>query len=853
MMRRAAALALLLAMALPLAAGAAEAIGKNVLVLAAYGYGRPGVDSFVRRYVETLVAGGMRQEAVMVEYLNLNRNAGPEVRKHIRELLTEQYKGEHIDLIVTLQQPALDYALGELKELSAAIPIVALDAAAPAQPDQHAIMVTPREVNVRGTLEQAMLLFPDTERVIVTVGAGPAEQRAKQSIQDAVAQLQRRLAVEYTDTMTFDEMSQRVASAPRHSIVLLTPLNRDASGTTETTLELMKRLAKSSAVPAFTTYSTGIGMPNGPIGGSVLHVEHTAEAIAAVTLELLQGKRTLTPGVTVFPIPTTNMYDWTQIERFGGDWERLPADTVYLNRRPSLWDEHRQLVLASVAVMLTLATLTVFLLFTRRRLLDAKARFRTLVEYAPEAIVVFDARLAKFVDANSKAEKLFAATRAQLLAGGPERFYVPESVKAMAAEIDKNTSSALAGEVRTFERTVRALDGRVFPCEVNLVALPSRHDPLLRASFVDISERKLAEQALVNEQERLEQQVAERTAALQLAVRDAEAANRAKSRFLANMSHELRTPLNSIIGFSQIMAESTSMFDDEKHNVAIINRSGHHLLSLINDILELSKIEAGQVQIIAESVRIGELLRELHDMLQVTANAKGLALVIDSPRLPPPVTIDGGKLRQVLINLLSNAIKFTDRGEVRLSLRMAPTSGSTLVLQFAVRDTGIGIAEDQRERIFDPFAQADTPRSRAGTGLGLTISREFVQLLGGSMTLESKPGEGSVFSFTLPAAIDTAGGGVPEAPPQAQTSASAPVPCATETLNPADLDGLEPATRRALRDALQQLDIRRVGTMLAELDAGHGKLAVAIGAMLEKHQYRELCAMLEDGLPAEGT
>jgi two-component system, sensor histidine kinase and response regulator len=834
---------LMLAIVLPGAAQAAETINKNVLVLASYGYGRPGVESFVRPYVEAVVAGGVRQETLSVEYLNLNRNAGPEFRQRIHDLLAAQYKNERIDLIVTLQQPALDYALGELRELAAGIPIIAIDAVPPAQPGQQALMVTPRDLHVRGTLEQALKLYPDTERIIVAVGAGPADQRAKQYVQGVLAEMNRRLVVEYMDSMSVDEMEQHVAAAPRRSIVLMSPVNRDARGTPVTAGVVQQRLAQLSAAPVFTLFSFGIG--NGPMGGSVLHVERTASEVAKVTLDVLRGSRQPAPGVTVIPLPSTSMYDWKALKRWDGDWRLLPADTVFVNRPESVLRDHKDVVVTSIAAITLLSLLAVFLLVQRRKLLEAKAHFRVLVEYAPEAIVVYDVRLGRFVEANSQAEKLLAASRDQLLECGPEHFYVPEQPDGVPADVSIATNSerALAGEAMGFERIVRAMDGRVFPCEVNLVALPSRGRPLLRASFVDISARKLAEQALASEHERLEQQVAERTAALQGAVQAAEQANRAKSRFLANMSHELRTPLNSIIGFSQIMSESTSMFDDEKHNVAIINRSGHHLLSLINDILELSKIEAGQVQLVNETVHLGEMLREIQDMMQVTAHGKGIALVIDTPRLPPPVLLDGGKLRQVLINLLSNAIKFTDKGSVTLSLRMAPASESTLILQFAVRDTGIGIAPDQRERIFDPFIQADTPKSRAGTGLGLTISREFVHLLGGSIALRSTPGEGSEFSFTVNAAIDTEAQDMPEAIVPLQEAA----PPASVALEWTALQVIALETRTALRAALQELDVRRVSSLLATLDARHAPLVAAIGAMLEKHQYRELCALLEQG------
>jgi two-component system sensor histidine kinase/response regulator len=824
--------------------------GKRVLILAPYGYGRPGVDSFLRSYVDGLAAGGMARNDILVEYLNLNREGAPGYRARLTEMLLQQHAGKRVDLVVTLQQPALDFALGELKDLAPTAPIHAFDTVAPplASLGRHSLLLPPPQLSYRPTLQQALLLFPDTERVIVAVGASPADQKAKRQIQAAVAEMGLRQHVEYTDGLTLAGMLERVAAAPPHSIVLAAPVNQDLQGATITYFEMANRLARSARVPTFTLFSTNLG--NGVIGGSVLHVERLAQVGAQAAIDTLKGSRPAAPGITLAPTAAVSMYDWRALERWGADWRRLPPDTVFVNRPPSVWEEHSGLVLASLAVIAMLSVLSGFLLLQRRQLRVAEARFRVLVENSPEAIVVYDVRSGRFVDANSKAERLFGASHAELIAGGPERFYAPDQPDGLPAPltIGLNTQRTMAGEELIFERSVRSLDGRTFPCEVSLVALPSASGGLLRAGFVDITERKRAEQALIEQGAYLESQVAERTAALSLAVEQAQSANRAKSVFLANMSHELRTPLNSIIGFSQIMVDSTSMFDEEKHNLAIINRSGHHLLSLINDILELSKIEAGQVRLVVSSVVLGDMLREVHDMVRLSAQNKGVQLQVDCPQLPPPVLVDGGKLRQVLINLLSNAVKFTDAGSVTLALRVSPAPGDALVLAFSVRDTGIGIAQAEQARVFEPFIQADTPKSQAGTGLGLTISREFVRVLGGQLSLQSELGTGSEFRFSLTVALDPAGPGL--AAPAASPWAAAPASAATR-LAWGDLQALGGERQRDLRAALQQLDIRRVEALLAALRDEHVALAGAIGAMLAQHQYRELCELLERALAEE--
>ncbi|MES2149146.1 MAG: ATP-binding protein [Pseudomonadota bacterium] len=265
----------------------------------------------------------------------------------------------------------------------------------------------------------------------------------------------------------------------------------------------------------------------------------------------------------------------------------------------------------------------------------------------------------------------------------------------------------------------------------------------------DVTDKILAQQELQHHRVHLEDQVAERTAALSVAAIEAQAANRAKSVFLATMSHELRTPLNSVIGFARLMADSATMSREEKRNLAIIHRSGQHLLTLINDILELSKIEAGRVSLNQEPIDVGDLVQEVVDMVGARAAANGQRITLDCMGLPAAARADGAKLRQVLLNLMSNAVKFVGQGQVTLEVRGAPVPGSARhALAFAVRDNGIGIAPEDQARIFEPFVQADNG-SKDGSGLGLAISREFVRLMGGALEVESSPGIGSVFRFRI--------------------------------------------------------------------------------------------------------
>ncbi|MGH6990946.1 MAG: ATP-binding response regulator, partial [Stellaceae bacterium] len=268
------------------------------------------------------------------------------------------------------------------------------------------------------------------------------------------------------------------------------------------------------------------------------------------------------------------------------------------------------------------------------------------------------------------------------------------------------------------------------------MVLEVRRDPIAGGGFIaiytDITERKQAEQELMR------------------AMEAAEAANRVKSGFLANMSHELRTPLNAIIGYSQMLQEEAQDADqaDFLPDLAKIENAGKHLLGLINDILDLSKIEAGRMTVFIEEAKVSSVVAEVRGIIEPLAAKNGNRLVVDCPDAADAIETDVTKLKQSLLNLLSNASKFTRNGTIELAIAR---DGERIV--FRIADTGIGMNAEQMARLFQVFAQADssTTRKFGGTGLGLAITRHFARMLGGDVTVTSEPGKGSVFTLVLPA------------------------------------------------------------------------------------------------------
>lgn len=318
----------------------------------------------------------------------------------------------------------------------------------------------------------------------------------------------------------------------------------------------------------------------------------------------------------------------------------------------------------------------------------------------------------------------------------------------------------------------------------------------------DITDRKLAEQALLQSKQ-----------ALEIASERAEAANRAKSQFLANMSHEIRTPMNAIMGMARLM-QRTELTGKQSGYIANISRAAQGLLAIINDLLDLSKIEAGKVTLEHEPFSLKDLLSMLDEIVGLKAAEKGLDLEVSvDPEVPDRFLGDSLRLRQVLINLASNGVKFTEQGRVTISISTREMTGERAQLNVSVRDTGIGISPEQQSRLFQSFHQADNTITRkyGGTGLGLAISKQLIEKMGGTIGVESEPGKGSEFHFTVVLELDTRSEA--EITPAADGAASSALAAAgTSRLQPDQLKG-----RRVLLVEDNAINTELAVELLAEL------------------------------------
>ncbi|MGD8452193.1 MAG: ATP-binding protein [Phycisphaerae bacterium] len=356
-------------------------------------------------------------------------------------------------------------------------------------------------------------------------------------------------------------------------------------------------------------------------------------------------------------------------------------------------------------------------------------RQQAIVDTVQAGIVVIDAETHVILEANPAALRLIAASKESVLGRVCHKFICP-------AECGRCPITDLHKTIDNSERVLVTATGDLVPVLKTATSVVMNGRRVLIESFVDITGRKQAE-----EQRRAKEL--------------AEAANAAKSAFIANMSHELRTPMTALLGFAEILLEDgdgSQSAEQRSEAARTIKRNGEHLLAIINDILDLSKIEAGRMDVEQTPCRPGEILAEIATLMQSAAQEAGLSFDIRYDGLvPETIRTAPARLRQILINLVGNAIKFTDRGGVSLTVRFVEQAPEPL-LQFDVVDTGIGMTPEQISHLFQPFTQADSSMTRrfGGTGLGLSISKRFANMLGGDVVLvESHSGRGSCFRATI--------------------------------------------------------------------------------------------------------
>lgn len=457
----------------------------------------------------------------------------------------------------------------------------------------------------------------------------------------------------------------------------------------------------------------------------------------------------------------------------------------------------------------------------------SEQRTRLIVDTAMDAVISMDEQ-GRITSWNKQAEHTFGWTAEEATGRPLGDFLIPERLR--QNHTDGFHGFLSTGESRVLNQRIEVpalrKDGREIPIELSITPITLTGQTSFNAFLRDISDRKTAECEILRSKEHVEAVNNRLQASLETAERltvEARAASTAKSEFLATMSHEIRTPMNGILGFTDLLLD-TRLDEEQRDYLSTIKSSADSLLAIINDILDFSKVEAGKMQLDASWFNLDGVATDVTRLLSTQAAAKKLVLTTDCGPAPlPRIFADPSRVRQVLLNLTGNAIKFTEKGAVTIRIELEPPAlsegiASTAYVRVSVTDTGIGIPVEKQARVFEKFVQADSSHSRryGGTGLGLAICKSLVELMGGTIGFESRPGHGSTFWFTLvcetPVEGDysRAGGIAPSSSVPAGTNDAS-----AATANPAELERL--AGQRVLLAEDNRANQRLVSTLLRKM------------------------------------
>ena len=717
---------------------------KHILVLYSYNFSQPAQQQIADGFETANKGSNLQSIDFSHEYLDISPPPTPEYRLLLRNLLLAKYAGRKFDLIITVFDNALKFLMDECGELSPESPALALYAIERPGLERagRKVLQSPLYFDVRGTLELSLRLFPETRRVLFVCGKVPLDMSFENKARADFAPWQEKMEFDYTSGRSLDDILERVGRLSPGAVVILGRMTADITGKNFIARDVAVMLARVSSVPVF-CLATSL-LDTGVVGGSMVDVESLSAMLGRVLPTVGSDEPLPLEPASHFVKPMVN---WQQIVRWDISTGRLPPDIVIINRPVTLWNQHKDVVLSAMLVFFVLLSFIIALTIqnrlrttAERAVRESEARYRVLIEQAPDAIIVYDWELNRFVDVNARAEKLFGCTRGELLESDIFRFYPPDQPdrRDVAESAREYVARAVAGAPVQLERTVLGADGRETPCEVRMVRLPSERGTLIRASYLDITERKRAEE----EGERLQEQL--------IQARKMESVG----RLAGGVAHDFNNMLGVILGHADLALGRLKDVRQLHKDLTAIREAAERSADLTRQLLAFARKQAVSPRVIDLNDTVEGMFKMLRRLI-----GEEVDLVWLAGKDLWPVKMDPGQIDQLMVNLCINARDaIAGVGTITIATANAAFDaeycdshlesepGDYVLL--VVSDNGCGMDNETRARAFEPFFT--TKGVGKGTGLGLATVYGIVKQNNGFIHVTSEPDRGTTFEICFP-------------------------------------------------------------------------------------------------------
>ena len=710
---------------------------ENILLLNSYHIGFSWTDAITDAVKYTVNNNGNLN--LYVEFLDSKRFSDSAHYKEFNEYLRIKYRDIPLKVIITSDNDALDFVLKYRIHSERNIPVVFCGISNYQDYDIE-------KENLFGVLETddwepilkciVSIHKEDFKKFYFIVENSPTGLIRKKSVERVFDNFNDHLKVIYIENFGYEELIDQIRNISGKSIIYYPGIGVDYYNNPVNAGKCGLAIVKNAKVPVYTSYMSVID--SGAVGGYVASGREQGLKTADLALTLIN-----TPDiskVTRITIPQREfVFNFDVVKKFGLDLNSIPKGSVFVHKPQSVFIMYQKESIALLIFILVLFLTIILLIFNiirriraEKRIRESEKKFREISEMLPETVFECDLK-GKIIFINKFGRESFGYTKEEFanklniynLISSKEHFYITQNIQKLVNR----------GDPLDIIFTAVRKDGSTFPFEIHSTLILRNDQPVgIRGIGINVTRQKRFEKELIE------------------AKKKAEESDRLKSAFLANMSHEIRTPLNSIVGFSYLLSERTLDEDEIKKMSGYIKNSSDHLLMLINDIIDISKIEAGQLDINIQELEVSEVIEEISiylDKEKVRTEKQHIEINVINKIEEKKLTINSDilRLKQILLNLVSNALKFTEEGNIEIGCYTKDTD-----VIFYVKDTGIGISEEFKEKLFQRFTKISSFNGKIypGFGLGLAISKQLTEMLKGKLWCEINKEGGSTFFLSMP-------------------------------------------------------------------------------------------------------